>query len=176
MLTHKTPYVAVTATANNLACKTIKKMLRFGEDSLTINLGNRRSNLAFSVHRLKHAAHSVMEILDYFPSRKELLGFTLIFVDSRPLAHIILHIIRQYLVPTLRSSVDIYHACRGEYDKRLLAAGFEREDGIRVMICTEALTMVSSLVVLCVYNLNVHIGYGLPRGLACSPVSGHHQS
>ncbi|KAF8600638.1 P-loop containing nucleoside triphosphate hydrolase protein [Ceratobasidium sp. AG-I] len=141
ILTHKTPYVAATATANNLAQKTIKKMLRFGQDSLTINLGNHRSNLAFSVHRLKHAARSVMEILDYFPSRTELSGFTLIFVDSRPLAYVILHILRQYIVPELRSAIDIYHACRGEYDKMLLAASFEREDGIRVMITTEALTL-----------------------------------
>ncbi|KAF8596785.1 hypothetical protein BDV93DRAFT_393636, partial [Ceratobasidium sp. AG-I] len=49
------PAIAAMATANNLMRESIKQVLRFGSDSLTINLGNYRPNLAYSVHRMAHA-------------------------------------------------------------------------------------------------------------------------
>ncbi|KAF8599103.1 hypothetical protein BDV93DRAFT_407281, partial [Ceratobasidium sp. AG-I] len=56
------PVIAATATANALTRESIKQVLRFGSDSLTINLGNFRPNLAYSVRRLAHAASSLSEI------------------------------------------------------------------------------------------------------------------
>ena len=143
ILTRKTPFIAATATANNLTREAIKTSLRFGPNALTVNLGNHRPNLAYSIHRLKHASASVNEILEYFPWKDRLPIFALIFVDSQQLGHKILHILRQHFVPELRHMIEIYHAMRGDYDKAILATGFERDDGYRVMICTEALTMVS---------------------------------
>ncbi|KAG9088671.1 hypothetical protein FRC06_001930, partial [Ceratobasidium sp. 370] len=136
-----TPYIAATATANELTREAIKQVLRFGEDSLLLNLGNYQPNLAYSVHRMKKAKASISELLEYFPSKTSLSGYTLIFVDSRVTSQLILLILRNHLVPSLRFKVQIYHAFRSDYTKAVLAAGFEREDGFGVMVCTEAMTM-----------------------------------
>lgn len=124
------------------------ELLRFGQDALVINLGNRRDNLSYSVHRLKNASASVAEILEYFPSKNDLPRFTLIFVDSRKLGQTVLHILHQHVAPEKRGAIQLYHACRSEFDKKVIAAGFEREDGFKVLICTEALTMVSNRLIL----------------------------
>ncbi|KAF8593161.1 P-loop containing nucleoside triphosphate hydrolase protein, partial [Ceratobasidium sp. AG-I] len=135
------PFIAATATANNLMRESIKQVLRFGNNSLTINLGNHRPNLAYSVHRLAHASASVPEILEYFPSRTSFPHFSLIFVDSRALGQAVLHTIRQHVIPSIRWKVQIYHAFRSDLVKEALAFGFELEDGFRVLVCTESLTM-----------------------------------
>jgi superfamily II DNA helicase RecQ len=143
LVTHsKTPYIAATATANADMRQSIKNSLSFREDSLTVNLGNYRHNIVHSVHRLKGGAASVIEILNYFPSKTELPGYCLVFVDSRPLGQAVLHLLRQHVVPALQPRIQIYHAHRGEYTKSILQAGFEKEEGFGVLICTEALTMV----------------------------------
>ncbi|KAG9081476.1 hypothetical protein FS749_007630, partial [Ceratobasidium sp. UAMH 11750] len=136
-----TPYIAAMATANELTREAIKQVLRFGEDSLLLNLGNHRPNLAYSVHRMKKAKASISELLEYFPSKTSLSGYTLIFVDSQATGQLILSILRNHLVPSLRFKVQIYHGVQSDYTKAVLAAGFEREDGFGVMVCTKAMTM-----------------------------------
>lgn len=139
----KISFIAATATANIKTRAEIARSLRFGPDAYTRNLGNYRPNLAYSVHRLPRAASSIREILEYFPSRTEFKEYTLVFVDSRPLGQNVLDIIRQHVVPEIRWQVQIYHAFRSEFTKEILAGGFEREGkSFRVMVCTEALTMV----------------------------------
>ena len=135
--------VAATATANNLMRQAIKHSLRFGPDSFEVNRGNRRPNIAYSVHRVKNVSAVVTNLLEYFPSKSELPGFTIIFVDSRKLGASLLEALRQHLNPEIRGAVQLYHASRSELDKKILAAGFEPEDGFKVMFSTEALTMVS---------------------------------
>ncbi|KAG9078436.1 hypothetical protein FRC06_008368, partial [Ceratobasidium sp. 370] len=136
-----TPYVAATATAKLLTRKAIRQVLRFGDDTVSINLGNHRPNLAYSVHRLKQAKASVPEILEYFPDKNQLPGYTLIFVDSRPLGQLLLALLRRHVAPELRYKIQIYHAFRSDHAKDVLANGFEKEGGFEVMICTEAMTM-----------------------------------
>ncbi|KAG8776895.1 hypothetical protein FRC12_000635 [Ceratobasidium sp. 428] len=136
-----TPYVAATATANELTRKAIKQVLRFNEGSLFVNLGNHRPKLAYSVHRMKKAKSSISELLDYFVDKNKLPGNVLIFVDSRPLGQLALSLLRNHLAPGIRYKVQIYHAFRSDNVKDLLANMFEKEDGFGVLICTEALTM-----------------------------------
>ncbi|KDN40895.1 hypothetical protein RSAG8_07763, partial [Rhizoctonia solani AG-8 WAC10335] len=112
-----TTFMAATATANEATRKEIKKQLRFGTDSYYINLGNHRPNLSYSVHRLKHAAASVDEILEYFPRKNSIHYITLVFVDSRQLGHTLLHVLQQHLDPKIRHQVELYHSMRGEWDK-----------------------------------------------------------
>ncbi|KAG8732695.1 hypothetical protein FRC10_000752 [Ceratobasidium sp. 414] len=135
------PCIAATATANLPMRESIRQVLRFGVNSQTINLGNHRSNLAYSVHRLAHASASVSEILDYFPSRVSFPRFMLIFVDSRPLGQAVLHTIGQHVLPSLRWQVQIYHAFRSDFAKDILSAAFERDDGFKVLVCTEAVAL-----------------------------------
>ncbi|KAG8687594.1 hypothetical protein FRC11_006937 [Ceratobasidium sp. 423] len=141
LLTRDAPFIAATATANRLMQEAIKQSLRLGPDAFEINLGNRRLNLAYSVHRLRNVSTAAEEILDYFPSRTRIDGFTLIFVDSRKLGNQILFKLRQYFDPNLHGAIQLYHATRSEYDKEIMAAGFECNDGFSILICTEALTM-----------------------------------
>ncbi|KAG8689535.1 hypothetical protein FRC09_012390 [Ceratobasidium sp. 395] len=136
-----TPYVAATATANELTREAIKQVLRFNEGSLFVNLGNHRPKLAYSVHRMKKAKSSISELLDYFIDKHKLPGNVLIFVDSRPLGQLALSLLRNHLAPAIRYKVQIYHAFRSDNVKELLASMFEKEDGFGVLICTEALTM-----------------------------------
>jgi superfamily II DNA helicase RecQ len=140
--TARLPCIAATATANLLMRESIKKALQFKPDSLTINLGNHRSNLAYSVHRLAHASASVSDILEYFPSRTTFPRFMLIFVDSRPLGQAVLHTIRQHVDPSIRWQAQIYHAFRGDFAREVLSAAFERDNGFKVLVCTEAVAMV----------------------------------
>ncbi|KDN42564.1 hypothetical protein RSAG8_06707, partial [Rhizoctonia solani AG-8 WAC10335] len=78
VLTGEVSTVAATATANNLMRQAIKQSLRFGPDAFQVNLGNRRPNIAYSVHRIKNASAVGTDLLEYFPSKSELPGFTLI--------------------------------------------------------------------------------------------------
>ncbi|KAF8593813.1 P-loop containing nucleoside triphosphate hydrolase protein, partial [Ceratobasidium sp. AG-I] len=135
------PCIAATATANNLMRESIKQVLRFGPYALTINLGNHRPNLAYSVHRMARSSACISEVLAYFPSRTSFPKFALIFVDSRPVGQVVLHLLRQHVSPAIRWQVQIYHAFRSDLAKEVLAAGFEREDGFRVLVTTESLTL-----------------------------------
>ncbi|EUC55211.1 helicase carboxy-terminal domain protein [Rhizoctonia solani AG-3 Rhs1AP] len=119
----------------------IKQSLRFDSNAFEVNLGNRRSNIAYSVHRLKNVSTVASEILEYFPSKTHVDGFTLIFVDSRKTGNQILYKLRKHLDPDLHGAVQLYHATRSEYDKEVMAAGFELAIGFLILICTEALTM-----------------------------------
>ncbi|KAG8741975.1 hypothetical protein FRC11_014560 [Ceratobasidium sp. 423] len=141
LLTREVPMVAATATANNLMRQAIKQSLRFGSNAFEVNLGNRRPNIAYSVHRLPNVSAVVAALLEYFHSKSELPGFTLIFVDSRKLGAQLLEALRQHVDPEIRGDIQLYHASRSEFDKKILAAGFERDDGFKAMFTTEALTM-----------------------------------
>jgi superfamily II DNA helicase RecQ len=148
ILPRHTPYVAATATANLLTREAVKQVLRFGQDAVMVNLGNHRPNLSYSVHRLKNAKASIPKILLYFTDPTKLGGYTLIFVDSWSIGELVLALLRRHVVPSLRFKIQIYHAFRSDFAKEILAAGFEREDGFEVMICTEAMTLVCSLSIL----------------------------
>ncbi|KDN41835.1 hypothetical protein RSAG8_07206, partial [Rhizoctonia solani AG-8 WAC10335] len=81
LLIGEVPMIAATATANNLMRQAIKQSLRFGSDAFEVNLGNRRPNIAYSVHRVRNVSAVATELLEYFPSKSELPEFTIIFVD-----------------------------------------------------------------------------------------------
>ncbi|CAE6434688.1 unnamed protein product [Rhizoctonia solani] len=137
LLTGEVSMVAATATANNLMRQAIKQSLRFSSDVFEVNLGNRLPNISYSVHWIKNVSAVATELLEYFPSKSELPEFTIIFVDSRKLGASLLEALRQHLDPDLPGAVQLYHASRSEFDK-ILAAGFEREDGFKAMFSTEA--------------------------------------
>ncbi|KAG8735730.1 ATP-dependent DNA helicase sgs1, partial [Ceratobasidium sp. 423] len=141
LLTREIPMVTATVTANNLMRQVIKQSLRFGSNAFEVNLGNRRPNIVYLVHRLLNVSAVVAALLEYFHSKSELPGFTLIFVDSRKLGAQLLEALRQHVVPEIRGDIQLYHASRSEFDKKILAAGFERNDGFKAMFTTEALSL-----------------------------------
>ncbi|KAG8700564.1 hypothetical protein FRC11_012830, partial [Ceratobasidium sp. 423] len=49
--------------------------------------------------------------------------------------------LRQHVDPQIRGDIQLYHASRSEFDKKILAAGFECDDGFKAMFTIEALTM-----------------------------------
>jgi superfamily II DNA/RNA helicase len=69
---------------------------------------------------------------------------TIIFVDKRGLAFDILRALVDYLPSELAAQVEIYHAMQSQLAKDLAASKFKK-GSIRILICTEALTMVSYL-------------------------------
>ncbi|KEP45708.1 DEAD/DEAH-box helicase [Rhizoctonia solani 123E] len=60
---------------------------------------------------------------------------------SRQFGHTLLHFLRQHLDPEVRHQVELYHSMRGEWDKAVIAYGFEKENGYKVLFSTEAMTM-----------------------------------
>ncbi|KDN34528.1 hypothetical protein RSAG8_12374, partial [Rhizoctonia solani AG-8 WAC10335] len=134
-------FMAVTVTATTTARAGIPKALHFGSDALEINLGNHRKNLAYSVHKLKSVTDCAQEVLHYFPSKTELNGYSLIFVNSRPIGTQVLTVLRGHFIPELHGRIELYHSSRSELDKQILAAGFEKADGFGIMVTSDALTM-----------------------------------
>ncbi|KAG9074795.1 hypothetical protein FRC06_010452, partial [Ceratobasidium sp. 370] len=126
ILPPETPVLAATAMANSAVQKSIKEVLGFGDNSHTENLGNYRPNIIHEVHRLAGAEKAVGEINQYFPSKTE-LPIALIFVDSRPLGQTVLHSLRNYVDPSVRGQIQIYHSYRSNFAKRVLTEGFKKE-------------------------------------------------
>ncbi|KAG8707416.1 hypothetical protein FRC11_007459 [Ceratobasidium sp. 423] len=56
LLNGESPFIAATATANCLMQEAIKQSLRFSPDAFEANLGNRRSGIGYSVHRLRNVS------------------------------------------------------------------------------------------------------------------------
>ncbi|KAG8786408.1 ATP-dependent DNA helicase sgs1 [Ceratobasidium sp. 428] len=71
---------------------------------------------------------------------KSVIPQTIIFVDERRLAFRVMRVLREFLPPELRKQVEIYHALQSQIAKDLTAKRFENGE-IRILICTEALTM-----------------------------------
>ncbi|CUA69899.1 hypothetical protein RSOLAG22IIIB_08739 [Rhizoctonia solani] len=136
LITHEVPWIATTATASEATRKIIKASLRFQDDALVVNLGNRKLNLAYSVHRMKRAASFIPEILDYFPSKTELPGYTLIFIQPRRVGQLVLYLFRQHVAPKIRYQIQIYHTFRSDHTNEIIALAFEIKGGFRVIICS----------------------------------------
>ncbi|KAG8681241.1 hypothetical protein FRC08_015767 [Ceratobasidium sp. 394] len=134
-----TPVLAATATANQKVRQQVMEILAFRDNPYVLLLGNHRPNIIHSVHWLKGAESAVDEIHQYFPSKTE-LPLALIFVDSRDLGYTVLRSMRDYVDPSVRGRIQLYHAYRTNFSKRIIEWGFKQEV-FRVLVCTEALTM-----------------------------------
>ncbi|KAG9084457.1 hypothetical protein FRC06_004076 [Ceratobasidium sp. 370] len=134
-----TPVLAATATANQKVRQQVMEILAFRDNPYVLLLGNHRPNIIHSIHWLKGAESAVDEIHQYFPSKTE-LPLALIFVDSRDLGYTVLRSMRDYVDPSVRGRIQLYHAYRTNFSKRVIEWGF-RQELFRVLVCTEALTM-----------------------------------
>ncbi|KDN39233.1 hypothetical protein RSAG8_09004, partial [Rhizoctonia solani AG-8 WAC10335] len=66
LLTTESPFIAAMATANRLMQEAIKQSLHLGPNAFEVKLGNRRSNVACSVHRLKNVSTAASELFVHF--------------------------------------------------------------------------------------------------------------
>ncbi|KAG9084024.1 hypothetical protein FS749_005560 [Ceratobasidium sp. UAMH 11750] len=126
----------------------ILSSLRYPDSYLFINRGYWKPNLSWHVHRMKGGDGSVAEIMHLFPTGLDatsILPMTIIFVDKRTLAFKILAVFRNLLPPALVDQVEVYHALQSDIAKAYAAQRFE-QGKVRVLICTEALTMVSATI------------------------------
>lgn len=142
-----TPFCAATATATLSMRKQILSSLRFTEgDYDLVNCGYWKPNLSWHIYNMQGGDSSVTEITHLFPvglSASSVLPMTIIFVDKRSLAFKIMAVLLDFLPPELSHQVEIYHAMQSDVGKDYAARRYERS-GVRVLICTEALTMVST--------------------------------
>lgn len=142
------PMGAFTATADRRIRQDIRVRLKLSRNNTYYqNLGCFRQNLCHNVHVLKSGLRSkgaAAELCAYFPSKppaNSVLRTTLIFVDSVNIGFTLLFALREWLGPAHAKKVSMYHATRPQLGKDLTTDQFLQEIG-RIIICTEALTMV----------------------------------
>jgi superfamily II DNA helicase RecQ len=137
-----TSVLAATATANRLIRASIQNALAFWVNPYIVNKGNFRANLIHTVHRMKGSEGAVGEVLQYFPSKTD-LPLALVFVNSRSTGQKVLKTLTDYVDPSMRGSIHLYHAHLDDFLKKVLTDGF-RSKKFRVLVSTESLTMVCS--------------------------------
>ncbi|KAG8784515.1 ATP-dependent DNA helicase sgs1 [Ceratobasidium sp. 428] len=141
-----TPFCAATATATQSMKKQILSSLHYTDSYLPINRGYWKPNLSWHIYYMYGSNSSVGEVTQMFPKNlnsESVIPQTIIFVDERGLAFRMMDVLREFLPPELGSQVEVYHALQSQLAKDLTAKRFEKGE-IRILICTEALTMVST--------------------------------
>ncbi|KAG8741053.1 ATP-dependent DNA helicase sgs1 [Ceratobasidium sp. 428] len=124
--------------------KQILGSLHYPSSYLPINRGYWKPNLSWHVYYMKGSNSSVGEVTQMFPKNldsESVIPQTIIFVDERGLAFRMMDVLREFLPEGLRSQVEVYHALQSQVAKDLTAKRFEKGE-IRILICTEALTMM----------------------------------
>jgi ATP-dependent DNA helicase RecQ len=140
-----TPFCAATATLTSSMRKQVLSSLRFSDDHLAVNRGWWKPNLSWHVYNIRGSDSGIQEIthmLPKSPTAQTVLPMTIVFVDKRGLAFKILAALLEFLPSELAEQVEVYHALQSEIAKELAAWRFQRGK-VRILICTEALTMVS---------------------------------
>ncbi|KAG8729895.1 hypothetical protein FRC10_003317 [Ceratobasidium sp. 414] len=138
-----TPFCAATATATASMQKQVRSSLRFNDDYLFINQGWWKPNLSWHVYYMKGSDSSIAEITRMFPkdlAATSVIPMSIIFVDQRNLAFQIYRVLRDFLPPELAGRVEVYHALQSTIAKEQAAKRFAN-GMVRILICTEALTM-----------------------------------
>ncbi|KAG8699036.1 hypothetical protein FRC08_005542 [Ceratobasidium sp. 394] len=123
--------------------KQILSSLRYKDDYLPINRGWWKPNISWHAYYMQGSDSSIGEVTRMFPKYLESaedITPSIIFVDKRALAFRMMSVLRDFLPPELGDQVEIYHALQSQIAKDRTARRFEKGT-IKILICTEALTM-----------------------------------
>ncbi|KAG8710469.1 hypothetical protein FRC08_017117 [Ceratobasidium sp. 394] len=121
----------------------VRSSLRFTNKCLLINQDWWKPNLSWHVYYMKGSNLSAMEITHMVPKNltaTSVIPITIRFVNQQNLALQIYRIVQDFFPPKLAGQVEVYHDLQSTITKERTAKQFG--DGVvRVLICTEALTM-----------------------------------
>lgn len=156
-LPSKVPFIAMSATLPPEILTDVKRTLHMGESTLLIKLGNDRPNIRHEIACMTGSKENPTDILDLLPSNIQpgtKLEKTVWFCNSRDACHATEKILREALPKDMQNQVAVFHSLRSKRARRRIMQQFEREDSrIRILICTEAAGMVSSLFVESLYRV-----------------------
>lgn len=116
------------------------------QDAFYVNLGNDRRNIKMEVRPIENAEDfAALDGIFHFDKVNLVsdLPKTLIFADERVKVQQIWRYIRSRLPEFLGSAVDYVHSLRSKRAKRRVMNRFMNAQGIRILVATEAVGMVS---------------------------------
>ncbi|QRV88343.1 DEAD/DEAH box helicase [Ceratobasidium sp. AG-Ba] len=141
-----TPFCAATATLTRSMRKQVLSSLRYSDDFEDVNQGYWKRNLSWHVHYMQGSDAAIGEITHMFtkdPATASDIRQSIIFVDKRNLALRIYSVLQKFFPDEFADQIDVYHALQSQAAKDLIAERFAKGE-IRILICTEALTMVNT--------------------------------
>jgi superfamily II DNA helicase RecQ len=147
------PMCAATATCSSTVKDAIVQCLHLTQDFEYINLGNWRPNLSYGIYIMEGGRDSYSEITSFFTPRAEPIEDTpqaLAFVEDYTTAHNVALALRRYFGlagDNAHEFIAIYHSLLDDLTKADIVRRF-KAGTIRIMVSTEALTMVSTSYIL----------------------------
>lgn len=144
------PMCAATATCSPQLQKEIIDALHIKHNFLSINLGCWRQNLHFSRFVMEGGQKSYAEVSCFFSPRCDRFQDTpqsLVFVEDYVTVHNVACELRKYFKLTGESAsevIAVYHSLLPDEHKAWIEHHF-REGKIRILVTTEALTMVCKI-------------------------------
>jgi superfamily II DNA helicase RecQ len=142
------PVIAATATASDPVKEAIRRSLHFRSNYHLENLGNFRANLRYGVHTMRGGQKSYHEVCDLFPLTNTSFRDqeqAIIFVEDYVTAHSVVSALRKHFGLSGKAASDLipcYHSLQGDLAKLRTERRFKAGEA-RILVCTEALTMVS---------------------------------
>ncbi|KZV95226.1 hypothetical protein EXIGLDRAFT_610799 [Exidia glandulosa HHB12029] len=144
-LSRHVPFIACTATATDEDEAIIRDCLQFSDNAEIINLGNFRTNLLWEVRKMNGAGTALHEVDFMLPdstTSPEDIPQQLLFANSRTQTHQLADRLRSRLPEDLWPTVQVYHSLRTTRQRAWMM--YQYEVGVvRIMVCSEAIAMVS---------------------------------
>lgn len=142
------PFVVASATLPTHVLNNVKKVLNLDPQAAVVWLRNERRNIALSTRVMQFEDVSKADLRFTVPRNAkgaQDIPITLIFADTRALCEIICDKLREFVPPgSPADTVAYYHSQIGQARKRDLEARL-RNGEVRILICTDAVGMVSIL-------------------------------
>ena len=147
------PIAIASATLPDHIMDDIRSKLKLSANAVTVAVTNARPNVALSVRGMKHSIKSKADLRFLIPDDAVFatdIPITLVYCNSRTVVKDIADVVRQWLPPGVigreacHDCVAFYHAKIGEKRKRELEEKLRRGE-VRILICTDAVRMVSGV-------------------------------
>ncbi|EJD39895.1 P-loop containing nucleoside triphosphate hydrolase protein [Auricularia subglabra TFB-10046 SS5] len=134
------PILAVSATLPPAAVSSLTKLLHLSDEYNFINLGNARDNIFWEIREIGGAVLGLKSLRFLVPATvtdPHVIPQTIVFVQSRPLAHRVASKIRSFFPEALRHEEIVMplHAFMRPPHKERVIAQFEAGE-TRIMVCT----------------------------------------
>ena len=143
------PFLIASATLPDHVLGVVKEELQLASDAVVISLSNERKNIALSTRVMKFDKESKADLRFSVPngtSQPTDIPITLIYVNTRIECEDICEAVSSFLPEGMpEDTVSFYHSKIGRDRKRELEDKLRTGD-VRILVCTDAVGMVSNLI------------------------------
>lgn len=140
------PFVVASATLPSHVLDVVKKELNIDADPIVVSLTNERKNIGLVTRPMKFDESSMADLRFTIPREAKVpqdVPITLIYANTRASCETIYDRLKHFSPSWLHGAIAYYHAKIGQKKKRRLEERLRNGD-IRIMICTDAVGMVSN--------------------------------